>query len=82
MSLAFPDPRTERLADTEANCDGDADDEYDDQDPDNDAVALAHARQAGACVSTLLGGLGFSFPVILAGPNLAVGPSSSALCRP
>ncbi len=78
----MPYASVEGLADAKTHADGDGDDEDDDENPDQDAVALAHARQAGARMPALLSRLGLSFPVVLAGPDLAIAPPFGALGRP
>lgn len=79
VRLAAPDACAERFADAEAHGHGDADDEDDDENLGNDAVSLAQAGQTLAALTVLLGRLGLSFPVVLAGPHMAVGPPLGAL---
>lgn len=67
-----PDPGVERSADTEANTDAEAKDEYNDENLNNHAVPLAEAREAVAARVLPLAGLCLGLPMIPAGPNLAV----------
>lgn len=66
-----PDGCSQRFADTKANGDGDAHDQYDDHDFDYDSVAPAEALHARAR-AVLLAGLGSLFPVALIRPDLTI----------
>lgn len=79
MIIRVPDACSERLADSDADTDGDTDDKEADQDLNDDAVSLAEVGEAVAVAALVLGRLRLPSPVVLSGPDLALGPSSGAL---
>lgn len=73
VSVRLPDAGVQRPRDAQPHAHRDAHHQGDNQDPDYYPIALTQAcqRLAGPVVDA--SGLGFLFPVLLAGPDLAVG---------
>lgn len=69
--LVSPDGRTQRLADTKANTDSDANDEEYQKNLGDDTVS---GTEAGHTVTTSasLGRLGLLLPMVFAGPDLTI----------
>lgn len=81
LRVAAPDACAERFADSKAHPNRNANNQHTDQDLNQDAVSFAEFGEAVAAVTVSLGVFGLSLPVVLAGPDLAVGSSLGALCR-
>lgn len=76
----MPDASSKRLADSNADTDGDTDHQEGYQNLGDDAVPLAEVGEAVAVAALILRVLGLLSPVVLAGPDLALGASAGALC--